>query len=217
MAKRFEWASFFRDFGALTLSFASGAPTVIFALLFYLQGKEPPNSGILTSLMIFAILAAWAQWWKEHKAHKREVATIINGYEAKLSVRNRDWNGDWLALEKRFIAYDKPIIAVCDFLDGNELWRLETSQPDGYIREFQELCNLGAALLRTSPGLPASFAEKARSNPDDYTIWLSFVHELYGHETKIESASGAMSIVQITGLKKLSAMACQHCAGKALL
>jgi len=212
MSERFEWTSFLRDFGMLTLSFASGAPTVVFALVFYLQGKEPPHSGILTTLMIFAIAAAWVQWWNEHKSHKR----LVDSYEAKLRLRNRDWNGDWLALEKRFIAYDKPIMAVCDFYGRNELWRLETSQPDGYVREFQQLCDLAVALLRTSPGVPNSFAEKARSNPDDYTIWLSFVHELYGHETKIESATELMSIIQITGLKRVSAMACQHCAGKAL-
>lgn len=217
MSKRFEWVSFLQAFGALTLSFASGAPTVIFALVFYLRSKEPPHSGILTSLMIFSILAAWVQWWKEHKAHKRENAALITGYEAKLSAKRRDWNGDWLSLEKRFLAYDKPIIAVCDFYNGNEVWRLETSQPDGYVREFQELCTLGVALLRTSPGAPIPFAERARLNTDDYTIWLSFVQKLYGHETEIRSESVAMSIIQITGLKRVSAMACQHCAGKALL
>jgi len=217
VSKRFEWASFFQAFGALTLSLASGAPTVIFALVFYLQSKEPPHSGILTSLMIFSILAAWVQWWKEHKAHKRETAELINSYEATLSAKSRDWNGDWLSLEKRFLAYDKPIVAVCDFYDGNELWRLETSQPGGYVREFQELCTLGVALLRTSPGAPSAFAERARSNSDYYTIWLSFVQMLYGHETEIKSNSGVTSIIQVTGLKKVSAMACQHCAGKALL
>lgn len=216
MSKRFEWLSFIKRFGVLTLSFASGAPTVLFALWFYLQGKEPPHSGLLTSLWIFAIVAAWVQWWNEHEANKQARMQLIRDYEAKLNAKSRDWNGDWLSLQKKFIAYDKPIIAVCNFYDGIESWRLDVGHGGADAREFQELCNLGVALLRTSPGVPSPFAERARSSPDDYTIWLSFVNKLYGHETELKCESGTMSIIQITGLRKVSALACQHCAGKAL-
>lgn len=226
--KRFEWASFVRDFGLLALGLASGAPTVLLALWFYLTGREQSHSGILTVLMVCTVFAAWGQWWKERKAHQIEKARIIADHEEKLSAKSRDWNGDWLSLENRFRTFDGPILATCYVCDGEESWRLETgdfpNEPHPEIMEFRELCALGVALLRTSPGVPSPFSVMSRSTPDDHTIWLKFVHDLYKPWKHVISQNEIRNgkrtdatLTQLEDLKKFSAMACQHCAGKSLL
>jgi hypothetical protein len=215
MAKRFEWASFLQDFGLLTLSFASGAPTVVLALWFYLRGEEPTHSGILSILMVFTICAAWGQWWKERKAHERDKARLIREYEARVTATSRDWNGDWHSLERKFEAYERPILATCYSDADRESWDLYTHD----ARDFQELCSLGVALLRTSPGVPYTLAEMSRARPDDYTIWLSFVRDRYGPWHVITTRNGQQvtaTLTEIKDLKKFSVMACQHCAGRAL-
>jgi hypothetical protein len=227
MSEKFEWMKFAKDFGALTLSLASGGPTVVIALVFYLRGAEPPHSGILTSLMIFAILAAWGQWWKEYAAHKNEIAVLKETLAEQTCERSRDWNGDWLALEKRFREFKEPVIASCYSCDGQESWLLEgfnnSSDSNRSIREFQEICRRAVGLFRTSPGVPANLADKSRAAPDDFTIWLSHVRDSYGPWRVLqgEDVRNGRPVVatstQLSELKKLSAMACEHWAANSLI
>jgi hypothetical protein len=57
--------SFFKDWALWTLSLASGGPTVAIALYFFLQGKEPPKSGLLTVLGGCSLFAAWGAGLRE--------------------------------------------------------------------------------------------------------------------------------------------------------
>lgn len=66
---RTSWFSltFFKDWALLTLSLASGGFTVLFGLVFYLQGKEPPKSGLLILLQVCSVVAAWGAWLHERR------------------------------------------------------------------------------------------------------------------------------------------------------
>src|SRR5437899_2337907 len=58
--------SFIREWGLLTLTLASGAPSVVFALIFWSQGKEPPK--IWQILFVCSLFSAWALGLRERKA-----------------------------------------------------------------------------------------------------------------------------------------------------
>jgi hypothetical protein len=82
-------------------------------------------------------------------------------------------------LERKFEDYKRNIWAIRYLNEGMEHWRVEGGPPNPDVHDFQQLCRSGVALLGVSPGVPSTFAEMSRSNPDDYTIWLRFVYELY--------------------------------------
>jgi hypothetical protein len=63
-----RFTSFFKEWGWLALSLASGAPTVVFALVFWLQGKDPPKKWLVQLLLLCALAAAWMLGLRERKA-----------------------------------------------------------------------------------------------------------------------------------------------------
>ena len=60
--------SFIREWGWLTLSLASGGLSIIFALIFLGQGKEPPKNSLIWILVVCSILSAWFVALRERKA-----------------------------------------------------------------------------------------------------------------------------------------------------
>jgi len=86
LMKRPAWLSlsFFKEWALWTLSLASGGPTVILALIFYLQGREPPKNGLLIFLLLCSLVAAWA-------AGLRERNVRLQGRKPRLRVAPGDF------------------------------------------------------------------------------------------------------------------------------
>src|SRR6266404_9047817 len=79
--------SFFKDWALWTLSLASGGPTVVIALLFFLQGKEPPKSGLLTVLGACSLVAACGAGLRERRQRIQTETALQENRQAKLSQR----------------------------------------------------------------------------------------------------------------------------------
>jgi hypothetical protein len=81
--------SFFKDWALWTLSLASGGFTVIIALYFFFQGKEPPKSGLLTVLGVCSLFAAWGAGLRERRLRSQAQNTLetrIADLENQLSL-----------------------------------------------------------------------------------------------------------------------------------
>jgi len=63
--------SFLKEWGLLTLSLASGGLSIVFLLIFWLQGKEPPKIWIWHSLLVCSVLAALTLALRERKARQQ--------------------------------------------------------------------------------------------------------------------------------------------------
>jgi len=60
-------SAIFMEWGATLLSYASGGPTVVLALLYVATGAEPPKMGLLGVLGVCSIIAAWVGLYKERQ------------------------------------------------------------------------------------------------------------------------------------------------------
>ena len=60
-------AAFIKENVWLSLSFASGAPSVVLALYAYSKGKNWPAPDVLILCMSCSVVAAWLQWNREHR------------------------------------------------------------------------------------------------------------------------------------------------------
>jgi len=83
-------ASFLKNVGWGALSLASGGPTVILALWFYLKGKQPPQNGLPMLVMGCSVAAAWLQWLRDRRAHQQEASGLrerIQELEGNLAAR----------------------------------------------------------------------------------------------------------------------------------
>jgi hypothetical protein len=68
MGRWHRFISVFKEWGWLALSLASGGPTVVFALIFWLQGREPPKNWLVQLLLLCSLVAAWMVGLRERKA-----------------------------------------------------------------------------------------------------------------------------------------------------
>src|SRR5690242_3618492 len=73
-----SWFSitFFKEWALWTLSLASGGPTVIFTLIFFFQGKDPPKTGPLTVLGACSLVAAWIAGLRERRLRIQAQKTL---------------------------------------------------------------------------------------------------------------------------------------------
>jgi hypothetical protein len=85
--------SFFKDWALWTLSLASGGPTVLIAVFFFLQGKEPPKSGVLTVLGACSLVAAWVAGLRERRLRIESEKRLENAanQRPRLKVNNADF------------------------------------------------------------------------------------------------------------------------------
>ena len=101
------WLSFLKEWGLLTLTLASGAPSVIFLLIFSLQGKEPPKAWIWHSLIVCSLLSAWAFAYRERKLRQQMEHTPAQPDIVPMSasvIRNAETDGQFIPRGNGFAA-----------------------------------------------------------------------------------------------------------------
>lgn len=99
--------SFFKDWALWTLSFASGGPTVIIALVFFFQSKEPPKSGLLTVFGVCSLFAAWVAGLKDRRLRIEVQKTFQK--TVKQRPRLRVEAGGFCEITKRWLTVIKTV------------------------------------------------------------------------------------------------------------